>query len=196
MDIGLPNLVIAEHSLDLSLVPDAAKILDLGCRGFGFANYFRDRGHDVYAIDVDLLDGHRGDDALGDYLRCAVASEDGRCGVRYVSGDPQATHITYGDAVPMYTLQTLSAKLGVAAWDIIKMDIEGAEYEILDNARTCHPIAKQLTIEFHAHCAPQDKWMLDALLSKLSTHYEVHNQVWEPRHGCCANYWDVLLISR
>ena len=83
--------------------------------------------------------------------------------------------------------------LGVEKWDLIKMDIEGEEIKVLRSLQ--HPYCKQISVEFHAHCG-QTKQELDELLDWLSTWYDIHNRVWEERHGAGFNYWDVLLIAK
>ena len=51
--------------------------------------------------------------------------------------------------VPAYTVETLARKLGHARIDLLKMDIEGAEFEVLDALIAGQLRPKQLLIEFH-----------------------------------------------
>jgi FkbM family methyltransferase len=51
--------------------------------------------------------------------------------------------------VPAYTVDTLARKLGHARIDLLKMDIEGAEFEVLDALIAGQLRPKQLLIEFH-----------------------------------------------
>lgn len=176
---------IFEHSFIEELLPKRAFILDLGCRGFEFTDYFKEKGHSVYSVDIDKLDRK-------DYFQFAISDKQGNCGIEY-NCDPDATKMKHGTEVEMHTIKSFSELVEVTEWDLIKMDIEGAEYDILNN--TQHPIAKQVSVEFHAHCG-QTKQQLDALLIKLSQWYDIHNRVWEQRHGCSENYWDVILISK
>ncbi len=56
--------------------------------------------------------------------------------------------------VPVKRLATIMRELGHTRIDLLKMDIEGAEYEVIDDlAKTGYPIS-QLLIEFH-HRFPQ-----------------------------------------
>lgn len=170
--------VIAEHSVDMSLLPKQAVILDAGCRGFEFTDYFRYWGHEVLAVDID--------DLKGNYLRCAVGHKIGKCAVNYTN-DPQGTHIKDGEDIEMVTIESLGE------FDLVKLDIEGEEYSILKQSK--HPIAKQVSVEFHAHIN-QTKEQLDSLLNNLEQYYTIHNRVWESRHGAGYNYWDILLIAK
>ncbi len=51
--------------------------------------------------------------------------------------------------VPAYTLSTISEKLGHDKIDLMKMDIEGAEYEVLDGLLASPIKPTQLLVEFH-----------------------------------------------
>lgn len=194
--------IIHEHSVDLDLLPEKAAILDAGCRGLEFTRHFQQLGHNVLAIDIDDL----GEENKLRYLRMGLYFHAGKTMVSD-DEDPQARHITdvhlfeKGQDVPkikegevyLATIAGCAHSCDVEQFDLIKMDIEGAEFVILQNEK--HPIAKQVSVEFHAHCG-QSKQQLDHLLKWLGKWYDVHNQVWEERHGCSANYWDILLIAK
>lgn len=184
---------IDEHSFCAELLPENANILDAGCRGMGFANYFRGLGHKVLAIDIDVFDG--------DYMQCGI----GPCmGAAKVSNDSdvQARKIKdlrfHGTIMPdefwVFRLQELEQMAKCEKFDLIKLDVEGEEFHILGSAT--HPIAKQVSVEFHAHTGTNDKEELDLLLDTLSQWYDIYNRVWEKRHGCSENYWDVLLVAK
>lgn len=51
--------------------------------------------------------------------------------------------------VPAYSLSTISEKLGHQQIDLMKMDIEGAEYEVLDGLLASPIKPTQLLVEFH-----------------------------------------------
>ncbi len=51
--------------------------------------------------------------------------------------------------VPAYSLSTISEKLGHDRIDLMKMDIEGAEYEVLDGLLSSSIKPTQLLVEFH-----------------------------------------------
>jgi len=50
---------------------------------------------------------------------------------------------------PAYTIGTIMEKLGHAKVDLLKMDVEGAEYDILDGLRREDRLPKQLLVEYH-----------------------------------------------
>jgi len=184
---GKSIVVIAEHSIDEGRLPAHANILDAGCRDFTFYHAMRDLGHNVYPVDIDVLETDI------PYFRVALSHEDGECGIEY-SRDPQATRLRRGSGTRMMTLDSFSAMVGVEKWDLIKLDIEGAEYEILKNAK--HPIASQVSVECHCHSTDQTQRMWDELMEQLSDYYLIFGKVWEPRHGTHPSYWDILLIAK
>jgi FkbM family methyltransferase len=51
--------------------------------------------------------------------------------------------------VPAYSLTTITEKLGHDRIDLLKMDIEGAEYEVLDGLLESPVLPSQLLVEFH-----------------------------------------------
>lgn len=51
--------------------------------------------------------------------------------------------------VPAYSLSTITAKLGHRHIDLLKMDIEGAEYEVLEGLLASSVKPAQLLVEFH-----------------------------------------------
>lgn len=51
--------------------------------------------------------------------------------------------------VPAYCLSTITKRLGHDRIDLLKVDIEGAEYEVLDGLIDSPVLPKQLLVEFH-----------------------------------------------
>lgn len=177
--------VIAEHSVNLSLLPENAVILDAGCRGFEFTKHLRSLGYQVVPVDIDNLDGI--------YFKCAIGYKDGRCSVNHTN-DPQAKSIKEGNEIDMFTIETIYNNLffNPGKFDLIKLDIEGEEINVLKHGK--HPMSKQLSVEFHAHIG-QTKAQIDELLNYLEEYYTI-TKSWEPRHGAGFNYWDVLMIAK
>lgn len=178
---------VAEHSVDESRLPAYANILDAGCRDFTWYNAMRELGHNVYPVDIDFLETDI------PYYRIALSHENGECSIEW-SRDAQATRMQPGSGTPMMTIEKFSELVGVNHWHLAKFDIEGSEYLILKNAH--HPIADQVSVEFHAHCAGHTKQQLDELLDYLSEYYYITNRVWEFANGAGYSYWDILLIAK
>lgn len=206
---------VAEHSFCPELLPEGAKVLDLGCRGFLFSNHFAQLEHQVFSIDID-------EDVLaGQYVECstanphfkyvylneyivkyktvAIAEYDGYGSV-LKTNDPQATRfissmVDKSKVVDCIRLDTLSKMAKVEFWDLIKIDIEGYEREVIMSLT--EPPAKQLSIEFHLHTGIYTKHDVDVMVSKLeSLGYEAVQHNMTSEHGCGLNMWDSLFILK
>lgn len=176
---------IAEHSVDMSILPEKARILDLGCRNFIFANHMRDLGHYVTCVDIDDFPNEI-------YYQVAITDHDGRCGIKR-SSDPQATSITKGDEIPCYTLESFSKYAGVEFWDLIKCDVEGSELGIIRSMKK--PMATQISIEFHLHThvyGDQEVFEMENRLINLGYRPLVHDKT--KQHGLGPNYYDSLWV--
>lgn len=178
---------VYEHSVDLSLLPEKANIIDLGCRGFQFTNYMREMGHIVAPVDIDAFHNMT-------YYRIAITGNDGRVGIHY-SKDPQATRIKEGDELLSMRLDTFINSLGWEFPDLIKIDVEGSEYDIIMSLKKAP--AKQLSVEFHLHTGIYKQEQMKEMEDKLkSLKYEFASHELTERHGAGYNYWDSLFILK
>lgn len=179
--------VVHEHSVDLSLLRERANILDLGCRGFGFTHAMRDLGHTVFPVDIDDLP------EFNDYERCAITNYTGYCGIIHTN-DPQGTKIGPGNSIPCYTLEDYMKLKRVEFWDLLKSDIEGAEYEMVLNLTK--PPAKQVSMEMHMHCGQKESQVWDIVLKLKELGYQKAAWDYSEKHGAGLNVWDALFILK
>lgn len=182
--------VIAEHSVDLDLLPKPATILDLGCRGFGFTDELRKLGHRILPIDIDQLPGDV------EYFHCGISDYIGFCNILRVGNDLQATRLERTSrGVSCWTLESFMKNQHISFADLIKIDVEGEEYKIimsLDRAP-----AKQLSIEFHLHTGIYGEIEVRMMEDKLKAlGYEAVSHVREARHCAGFNFWDSLFILK
>ena len=122
-------------------------------------------GVEVFAFDptpnsVDMLDASKLPEKFH-FHPWAVTAEDGtlkfypRLKKDGTKSDVMFTMIpeeaTKDDAieVPAYSLSSITARLGHDTIDVLKMDIEGAEYEVLEGLLRSSVLPKQLLVEFH-----------------------------------------------
>lgn len=186
---------IHEHSVDTSLLPDGANILDIGCRGFLFCGHFDDLGHNVVAVDAD--DGLQN---RGKYINCAISDFDGKVFL-IRNSDAQATSISkkcpneVATVIDCFKLETFSNGLSISFWDLIKIDVEGSEYEIIMSLEKAP--AKQLSIEFHLHTGIYGFEEITMMENKLLAlgYFPVKHDISE-QHGAGKNYWDSLWILK
>lgn len=189
---------IGGHTIDKSILGDGC-IIDVGCRGFVFADYFKD--NIVLCIDPDpdvFKDRPRALNQI--FINMAIAEKKGEA-TYYKNGEATCLQEKWaGHGDEMYgtckttTMEQLYKELNQDV-DVLKLDCEGGEYIIL--GETFKPIPKQITVEFHYHCFPEKhNQLIGGILKRLDEYYDVVNLKWEPRHGAGFNYWDTLFIRR
>lgn len=177
---------VAEHSYCPELMTKGGYVLDLGCRGFQFTDYFRDKGHTVISVDIDSFDRH-------DYLRMAITGRDGMVGIDR-NNDPQATKVKLGHEIQSMTLESFIKAHGIE-FDLIKLDIEGSEYEVIMSL-TKAP-AKQISFECHCHTGAYSIDDVADIIMKLeSLGYTIVQHELTKNHGCGLNFWDSLAILK
>lgn len=71
--------------------------------------------------------------------------------------------------VPAFCLGSIQAKLGQQRLDLLKMDIEGAEYDVLENLLDSPVKPRQLLVEFHHRFAGVGLARTGEMISKLRT---------------------------
>lgn len=178
---------IHEHSVRLDLLPEKANILDIGCRGFQFTDYMRSLGHKVTPVDIDDFQDKT-------YYRLAITGTDGRVGI-HRNNDPQATRVTNGTELLSMTIETFSNSVGIEVWHLIKLDVEGSEYDIIMSLNKAP--SKQLSVEFHLHTGIYGQEQMKEMEDKLkSLGYEFAYHELTEQHGAGHNYWDSLFILK
>jgi FkbM family methyltransferase len=179
--------------------------IDAGCRGFEFTKFCLNRGP-VYALDIEDFEvppmvGQMSHKRI--FKHAALSHEQGQTEAYYfgngtgnfikgINGIPGNTvdRPCETKVVPSITLEDIYTEIGTDI-DLLKLDIEGAEYKILENIK---PIPKQITVEFHEHCHEHlHKAHIEKIMDHLCKHYHcnLHIRDW-PRY----HYMDCLFIRK
>jgi FkbM family methyltransferase len=195
-------ITVGGHTFEETTIGNGV-IIDVGCRGFAFADYFFT--NKVYCIDPDETIFNREPMPNHTHLNLAISDTSGETTyypngeatmIRQFDPDPTFVHIDqkYSKTCKVITMDDLYKITGENV-EILKLDCEGAEYAIL--GESFKPIPKQISVEFHNHCVPElHAQKYTAIIERLSEHYTMHNAVWEQRHGCGFNFWDTLFIRK
>lgn len=186
---------IDNHSIAVDLLK-GGPVLDAGCRGLRLVKWFADRGHRVIGLDPAPELEHGYYPTFSIHKMALTAKVEGFVNL-VLTDDLEARYVGNGPGiqVPSITLRELCDFHHISNWDVIKLNIEGSEYDILD--AWPGPIANQIVFSFHEHTdRKRGKEECDRIIDKLRQWYDIHNQVWEPRYCTYANYWDVLAIRK
>lgn len=185
--------IIAEHSVKLPT--NSGFVLDVGCRSFSFSKEMVRRGYSVIALDPDPTIEDPKISGIS-YERVALTAKGGKAKFEMAS-DPQARRLSDAGTVEVdcVTIQDIMRLNWISVFRIVKLDCEGAEYEILENWPG--PIAEQVTVEFHEHVSPQPPERYEKILARMGNWYNLVQHEKTERH-CLkpANYWDSLWIKR
>ncbi len=189
--------IIDEHTFDETLLNANSKILDAGCRGFGFGKWIVENiGCEVTCIDGDPQIENPNIEKINYLNRIVTHDESNEKLILFVYGNGTANFSEEVAQRPTDCIEYIVPTYKIKPfWDLIKLDIEGAEYDIL--RRMEGPLAKQISVEFHQHTGAKKspEFMLE-LFNHVSQWYDIIGAVPEERHGCGMNYWDVLLKLR
>lgn len=200
-------ICIDGHTFDQGKI-NGGWVIDAGCRGFEFSRYCLERGK-VYALDIeDFTDdpvmpivGRHFSNFI--YKQAALTTRSGQTEAFYF-GDGTGNFIkgineTPGNTpdrpcetkvIPCITLNDIYSEVGTDI-DLLKLDIEGAEYEILEKLE---PIPKQITVEFHEHCHEKlHRTYIDKIIDRLCKYYNLSLYIREwPRY----KYMDCLFTRK
>lgn len=118
------------------------RVLDVGCNIGAFSLWIYEAASEIHAVDlsvrnIEMLNKNIKDNNLGKIKTycCAIA---GKNGTR-LAGDPSAPGdgswmLDKGDVeVDGYTLAHFMSRNRIEKVDVLKLDVEGAEYEILQS---------------------------------------------------------------
>lgn len=161
-------ITIDQHTFDQSKLLGGWTI-DAGCRGFTVTKYCLERGP-VYAIDIEDFQNSPEFPIVGPtknkliFKQAALTNYSGQTEgyffgngtgnfIRGVNQVPENSERRPCETkpIPAIRLDDIYLETGLNI-DLLKLDIEGAEYQVLGEG--FEPIPKQITVETHEHCHP------------------------------------------
>jgi len=192
------------HTFDEELLTEHGWVIDAGCRGFNFTYEMLIHDRNVCALDIDNFQvpvwEHLESKLL--FKQAALTHYTGQTEA-YFFGDGQGNFLKPLNeppgntpdrpcetrVVPCITLADIYKEIGTDI-DLLKLDIESAEYQILENI---NPIPRQITVEFHQHCNEKlHNVYIDRVLTHLCKHYHLTLFNVEPRY----HFLDCLFVRK
>lgn len=201
---------IAEHSLLTELIKPGDLVLDVGARRFSFSKGMVDKGCIVHAMEPDPTVEDSSSFGISLIRKALVSSMAPRKQLYAMWGNGTENRLVTpvmpkpGSAktveVECIDIRSLMKELSVTFWSAVKLDCEGAEYDIL--LEWPGPIAEQITVEFHEHeqanpWKGREEAYYMALLKHLEKWYRVVRHEKDVRHCLSVpNYWDSLFVLK
>lgn len=195
------------HTFDEELLT-GGWVIDAGCRGFLFTNELFEHRSNVCALDIEDFSNSESVSVVGKiyheykFKQAALTHYTGEVDA-YFFGNGTGNFIRPVNQAPgntpdrpcemktvkAITLDDIYKEIGTDI-DLLKMDIEGSEYEVMIKME---PIPKQITVETHQHCHPHlhDKYW-NQILERMSKWYHIHLFNIEPRY----HFMDCLFIRK
>lgn len=204
-----------EHSFRTDLIVPGGWGIDFGCgTDFFVATDMLELGLNVIAVDPNPAIKSVPNVSNLYFERAALATSSGNIELKTYNDNDAASVMTPKNdvsylrskeavQVSCVTIEDIMLKYNIDEFEILKLDIEGAEYEFLMSLKK--PIAKQISVEFHDFRGlnpfyPDNEKYYDALFEKLSKWYTIEKHIIEQHPGldspACYNYWDSLFVRR
>lgn len=207
-----------EHSFDESLIVPGGWGADFGCGSdFFISNFLLSTGLRVLAVDPNpaILAEHVPISDMLHFENVALTTADVDSIDMIIYNDQDAAScvkmkddIGYikrirSQTVNASTITKLMKKYQIEKFEVLKLDIEGAEYDFLMSIN--FPIAKQISVEFHDFRGsnpyyPDNEKYYKELFEHFSSMYDITRHVIEKHPGLdgekAYNYWDSLFVEK
>ncbi len=152
-----PPAAVAEHLARLGRPP---RILDLGANVGLFSAFCRERWPGAHVVSVEpdpenlaLLRRTAAGTPEIEVVAACAAAHDGS--VRFVAGQFAESHVAdAGSAEATIEVACVDALRLAADADLVKIDVEGSEWELLADPRLASIGAHALVVEWHAQLCP------------------------------------------
>lgn len=195
------------HTFDQSKL-NGGWVIDAGCRGFDFSRYCLERSK-VFALDIEDFTNDPKMPIVGRhfskfiYKQAALTTHStqteafffGNGTGNFIKGINETPGNTPDrpcetKVIPCLTLNDIYNEIGTDI-DLLKLDIEGAEYAIMDKME---PIPKQITVEFHEHTVSDlHNAFINNIVERLCKYYHMNLYIREwPRY----KYMDCLFTRK
>jgi len=200
-------ITLKEHTIEESIIDKNGWILDLGCVNFQFSLELKKYCNNVICVDPNPTIINIPSEVI--FERAALVYDD-RSEVDYfIYNDIQGYSLLNPDKdycslkeihkIKSINIDYIMKKYNIRKFELIKFDIEGSEYDILNNINW--NISKQFSVEFHDFrnmnpYYPDNEQYYSNLFKKIKDRFNIvkHNKTDD--HGMGLNYWDSLFVEK
>jgi FkbM family methyltransferase len=201
---------IAEHTIEETLINKDGWVLDLGCVNFSFSKEVKKYCNNVLCLDPNPTIKEAPEGVI--FENAAIITGDESEIEFYIYNDVQTFSLLNPKQdlfqlenkikVRSVNIKSLMEKYGIEKFELIKVDIEGGEYDLLKSWDWS--ISKQFSVEFHdfrfmnPHYPNNEKYYQELFSDKLSNFkIATHELTDHPGFpfGYGRNYWDSLFIE-
>jgi len=204
-------ITIQEHTIEESIINKEGWVLDLGCINFSFSKDIKQYCNNIICVDPNpSIDTNIVPDGV--FYESVAITHDEKISEQtfYIYNDVQGYSLLNPPrdwcvlqktiTVPVTTIKKIMEKYGIKKFELIKFDIEGAEYEILKNLDWS--VSKQYSIEFHdfrsmnPYYPDNEKYyreLFDSIKNVKHIKHEITDHAGFPS-GMGRNYWDSLIV--
>ena len=203
------------HTIDETLLEESPVVLDVGSRNYAFAGEILSLRPQARVVCVEpdpecpLPPGEQPQTDAGSHPRITLINK-ALVGV-YRENAPYCFYST-GEGnylniypwfnpnpgllvdVPCITMNGLCVETGISHWDLVKLDCEGAEFEVLENWPGS-TWADQISVEFHDFTSlfrHNDKYYEELFASLKPYRVRLH-EITEIGPGKARGHWDSLV---
>lgn len=178
----VPFRRVSDHTIYASSLPPDPVVIDLGMHQGGFARALaRIRpGARVYGVEPQPELASRLIARYGERVVHAAVAGTGAeqselllfeaadmATIRSLDLEHPTATATGQVNIPIVSLDALRQKWDLARADLIKVDIEGAEIELLADGPASFSFARQISVEFHLWRYPADRARIDAIIAQF-----------------------------
>ena len=204
-------ITLSEHTIEETIINKTGYVLDLGCVNFSFSKDLLNYCDNVICVDPNTNIKNIPQGLI--YENAALVHDDKKEITFYIYNDIQGYSILNPNndccrlvnsiTVKALNIKDIMDKYNIKQFELIKFDIEGAEYEILNTMDWT--ISKQYSIEFHDFrnmnpYSPDNEKFYEELRNKTNNYIDIitHEKTRHPGfHGDTGlNYWDSLFILK
>ena len=204
-------ITISEHTFNETLINKNGYVLDVGCINFLFSNEIKEYCDNIICVDPNINISNIPDNII--FENCALISGlekevdfymyNDIHGYSLIKKENEWCKLLGNYKSKSMNLKSIMDKYNIKQFELIKFDIEGAEYDILNNIDWT--ISKQYSIEFHDFrfmnpYSPNNNEYYEKLFSTMLKYCDIikHELTHHPGfpNGLGWNYWDSLFILK